>query len=274
MKKLLLLLAPLAGCAAMNAPPGPPIGHPTLCGECTYPCPNTERVCNKTEAVAAAPAQVAAPAPRQAAAAVTFEPAPGNYATGQMVTLSTTTPNAVIHYTTDGSTPTEQSPVYTGPFRVDSGTTVKAIAIAPGMSASEVSSGTYAVAPPPPPPPSRVTVSKGKLELKEKIFFDTGKATIKPESYSILDETAAVMKDHPEVKKVRIEGHTDSKGSPALNKKLSAARAASVRSYLVDKGVDAKRLDSAGFGAARPIADNKTAAGREKNRRVDFMIEQ
>ena len=104
------------------------------------------------------------------------------------------------------------------------------------------------------------------------IQFDTGKATIKPVSYSLLDDVAQVLKDHPEVKKVRIEGHTDSKGSAKLNTSLSKARAQAVRKYLVDKGVEAPRLEAAGFGPKKPVADNATAEGREKNRRVEFMI--
>ena len=111
-----------------------------------------------------------------------------------------------------------------------------------------------------------------KLELTEKVYFDTGKSTIKPVSYSLLDDVAQVLKDHPEVKKVRIEGHTDSKGSAKLNTSLSKARAQAVRKYLVDKGVEAPRLEAAGFGPKKPVADNATAEGREKNRRVEFMI--
>jgi outer membrane protein OmpA-like peptidoglycan-associated protein len=217
--------------------------------------------------VAAAPA----PIPPEPAAAAAFEPAPGTYTGPQMVTLSTSTPGAVIHYTTDGSEPTAESPVYTAPIPVDASTTIKAIAIAPGMPASAVSIAAYDIAPP--PPPARVEITKEKLELKEKVFFDTGKTTVKPESFSLLDEVAAVLKAHPDVQKVVIEGYTDSKGSKALNLKLSKGRAQAVRTYLIDKGVEPDRLEAKGFGSSHPIADNSTAKGREDNRRVEFAIQ-
>jgi outer membrane protein OmpA-like peptidoglycan-associated protein len=223
--------------------------------------------------VKAAEPAPASPAPREPAAAAAFQPGPGSYAEPQMVVLSSATPGAVIHYTTDGSTPTAQSPVYTGPIPVDGTTTVKAIAVAPDMPQSEVSTATY-TGTPPPPPPARGAITEKKLELKEKVFFDTGKTTVKPESFSLLDEVAAVMKGHPEVKKVVVEGHTDSKGSKAKNMKLSKGRAEAVRTYLVEKGVEPDRLEAKGFGPARPIADNGTPEGRDDNRRVEFAISQ
>jgi len=276
MRRLLPFLALLSGCASvLGPPPGPPRGHPHLCGECSTPCPNQERVCEPEGAAVAVEPAPAAPAPREPAAVTVFQPGPGAYTEPQTVVLSTSTPNAVIHYTTDGSTPTAQSPVYTGPIRIDGTTTVRAIAVAPDMPASEESTATYTITPPPPPPaPARVEITAKKLELKEKVFFDTGKTTVKPASFSLLDEVAAVMKAHPEVKKVVIEGHTDNKGSKAKNLKLSRGRAEAVRTYLVDKGVEPDRLEAKGVGASRPIADNATPAGREDNRRVEFAIPQ
>jgi len=73
---------------------------------------------------------------------------------------------------------------------------------------------------------------------------------------------------------VRIEGHTDSRGTRAHNMKLSAARAASVRQHLMGLGIDPARMDAQGYGPDQPIETNKTAAGREKNRRVEFIITQ
>ena len=78
---------------------------------------------------------------------------------------------------------------------------------------------------------------------------------------------------NPQVKKVRIEGHTDNTGAADFNTKLSQGRAKAVRDYLVKKGVAADRLEAKGFGPTQPIGDNKTAAGREANRRVEFEIE-
>jgi outer membrane protein OmpA-like peptidoglycan-associated protein len=113
-----------------------------------------------------------------------------------------------------------------------------------------------------------------KIELKETVLFDTEKTTIKAASLPMLDEVAQLLKSHPEVKHVNIEGHTDSMGDPAFNMQLSEGRAKAVRAYLVEKGVAADRLSAKGFGATRPVADNKTAQGRAANRRVDFMIAQ
>jgi outer membrane protein OmpA-like peptidoglycan-associated protein len=118
-----------------------------------------------------------------------------------------------------------------------------------------------------------VVVTAKKVELKEKIFFDTSKATIKPVSFELLDEAAQVLNAHPEVKKLTIEGHTDSTGAAAANQALSQARAEAVRDYLVKKGVAADRLSAKGYGATRPIGENKTAAGRDANRRVELTIE-
>jgi outer membrane protein OmpA-like peptidoglycan-associated protein len=115
-------------------------------------------------------------------------------------------------------------------------------------------------------------MTASKIELKESVYFDTARATIKPVSLPLLDEVAQLLKAHPEVKLVTIEGHTDNRGAAASNLKLSEGRAQAVRAYLEGKGVEASRLDAKGFGAAKPIADNATEKGREANRRVDFMI--
>jgi outer membrane protein OmpA-like peptidoglycan-associated protein len=111
-----------------------------------------------------------------------------------------------------------------------------------------------------------------KIEITEKVMFDTAKATIKPESHELLNDVAEVIKEHPGIKKVRIEGHTDSDGTDAYNKKLSDDRAASVRAFLVEAGVAEDRLESVGYGEEKPIADNDTEEGKYKNRRVEFNI--
>ncbi len=118
-----------------------------------------------------------------------------------------------------------------------------------------------------------VVITEAKLEIKDKVFFDTDKDTIKKKSFPLLDNVAAVLQAHPEIKKVRVEGHTDNVGPDAHNKDLSERRAKSVRKYLIDQGhVDAGRLDAAGYGPDRPIADNATDDGRAQNRRVEFVI--
>jgi OOP family OmpA-OmpF porin len=125
---------------------------------------------------------------------------------------------------------------------------------------------------PPPPPPPKVVVSEEKIELNEKVQFEFAKADLLPASKTLLDEVAKVLSDHPEIEKVRIEGHTDNEASAPYNMKLSEKRAASVRTYLISKGIDGKRMESKGFGLTKPIADNKTAEGRETNRRVEIHI--
>ena len=120
--------------------------------------------------------------------------------------------------------------------------------------------------------PTRANVSENKIELEGKILFDVAMSTIKRESYSLLDEAAAILNAHPELTKVRIEGHTDSSGADAVNLELSEGRAASVMQYLIGKGVAASRLESKGFGESQPIASNATPEGREANRRVVFTI--
>ena len=117
-----------------------------------------------------------------------------------------------------------------------------------------------------------VVVTREKIELKETVFFDTGKNTIQRRSASLLDQISQVLKAHPEVKKLRIEGHTDSDGAEQTNLELSKRRARAVLEALVARGVEEARLESEGYGETRPIADNKSKDGKAKNRRVDLAI--
>lgn len=121
----------------------------------------------------------------------------------------------------------------------------------------------------PPPPPVRKVE---KIEIRETIQFETGKAKIKRRSHVILDEVVKVMQTRTGISKVRIEGHTDTVGDADKNRTLSQARAESVLAYLVKKGIAANRLEAKGYGPDKPIADNKTDEGRSKNRRVEFTI--
>jgi OOP family OmpA-OmpF porin len=117
-----------------------------------------------------------------------------------------------------------------------------------------------------------VAIEAERLSLKDSIHFDTDRDTIKPESYPVLDQVARLLGAHPELRHIRVEGHTDNVGAAAYNKDLSGRRAASVVRYLTGKGVSAERLLPAGYGFERPIATNETALGRAKNRRVEFTI--
>jgi outer membrane protein OmpA-like peptidoglycan-associated protein len=119
-------------------------------------------------------------------------------------------------------------------------------------------------------------ISQGQIKILDQVKFKTGSAAIETgkDSVDILEAVAKVLKDHPEIKKVRVEGHTDKTGSAALNKKLSADRAASVVKWLSENGVDKGRLTSQGFGSEKPIDTNDTEQGKRNNRRVEFHIEQ
>ena len=108
-----------------------------------------------------------------------------------------------------------------------------------------------------------------KTLILEGVNFEVGKAELTPESKTILDGVAESLVANDEIK-VQVSGHTDNTGSAALNRRLSRARAESVKAYLAERGVAADRLTAAGFGPSRPIASNKTAAGRAQNRRVEL----
>lgn len=149
-----------------------------------------------------------------------------------------------------------------------------------------------AAAPPPPPPApvevvapvcpvceaapapvgyQKVVVTKDRLELREKLFFSWNRAEIKPTSDAILDEVVKVLQDHPAIK-LRIEGHTDTSGNAQHNHRLSQRRAESVVANLVSKGIERGRISAKGFGPTMPLEPNDTAEGRERNRRVEFVV--
>ncbi|OGQ10333.1 MAG: hypothetical protein A2138_12220 [Deltaproteobacteria bacterium RBG_16_71_12] len=118
-----------------------------------------------------------------------------------------------------------------------------------------------------------VVMTDQKLEIKERVFFQSGSDVIEMKSFALLNNIAAVLNAHPEIKKIRVEGYTDNVGSPELNAVLSGKRAASVKKYLVEvNGIADARLDSIGYGMQNPIASNDTEEGRAKNRRVEFVI--
>ena len=116
-----------------------------------------------------------------------------------------------------------------------------------------------------------IVVLNDRIELKQTIFFATAKDRILPKSFPLLNEVALALRDNPGFN-VSIEGHTDSQGQGGVNQKLSQRRAESVRRYLIEQGISADRLQAIGYGEDRPIEDNRTAAGRTANRRVEFRI--
>jgi outer membrane protein OmpA-like peptidoglycan-associated protein len=120
-------------------------------------------------------------------------------------------------------------------------------------------------------PDIKADITKKIDYAAQNIYFTTGKSTLLSRSFKGLDEVAKVMAENPGTNLV-VEGHTDNTGDDAFNMKLSESRAAAVKAYLVKKGVDESRLTSAGYGETQPVADNKTAAGRQKNRRVEMKL--
>jgi len=121
--------------------------------------------------------------------------------------------------------------------------------------------------------PSLVEITVDDIKILQRVEFASGKDVIQgAPSFAVLDAVASALKLHPEIFLVEIAGHTDNVGVVADNKALSQKRADAVMKYLVGKGVDAGRLQAKGYGPEKPIADNKTKAGQQKNRRVEFSI--
>lgn len=126
------------------------------------------------------------------------------------------------------------------------------------------------------PRPKRKVVilqkNRKKIAVRKKIHFASGKTDLRADANQILDGVVEVLVEHPEISKLRIEGHTDSIGSGLLNQRLSQGRSESVMNYLIEQGIQADRIEAKGFGEAKPIAPNNSRRGREQNRRVEFTI--
>ncbi|MFT3707216.1 MAG: OmpA family protein [Archangium sp.] len=117
-----------------------------------------------------------------------------------------------------------------------------------------------------------VIITDDRLVIKDKVYFATGKDVVLARSFGLLDQVAQVIRTHASMTHVNIEGHTDDRGAADANRRLSQRRAEAVRRYLIKKGVAPERMTAEGFGPDRPAALNDTAAGREKNRRVEFKL--
>lgn len=113
----------------------------------------------------------------------------------------------------------------------------------------------------------------GKICITLNVQFDYDKSDVKPKYHNVIGKVAEFMNKYPKTTTV-IEGHTDNRGSYDYNIKLSERRANSVRNYLIEKfGIEPSRLATKGFGYTKPVATNKTAAGRQKNRRIEAMVD-
>jgi outer membrane protein OmpA-like peptidoglycan-associated protein len=120
-----------------------------------------------------------------------------------------------------------------------------------------------------PPPPTAKDQKRAGFILKG-VTFDTGRATIRPESYPELDNVVEYL-THKTSARIEVAGHTDNVGDPGANKRLSEARAKSCRQYMKDKGIDGSRIETVGYGDSQPLAPNDSDDGRKKNRRIEAI---
>lgn len=122
--------------------------------------------------------------------------------------------------------------------------------------------------------PDAVRIEGTQIILLQQVNFETARDEIKPDSFGLLGQVAAVLAQHPDIARLAVDGHTDAHGAEKSNINLSQRRAVAVVRWLTEHGIDARRLEARGFGPRRPIADNSTDAGRAKNRRVEFLIKK
>ena len=120
--------------------------------------------------------------------------------------------------------------------------------------------------------PESVRVVGAQIVILDKVEFEIGRAHLLPQGRSLLRQVARVMREHPEVVRVSVEGHTDNVGREQDNIKLSQRRALAVLRALIALGVDERRLETRGYGPRQPLNSNETKEGRAKNRRVEFLI--
>ena len=122
------------------------------------------------------------------------------------------------------------------------------------------------------PDKGRVLLRRGKLEILDKIYFETAKAIIKPVSFPILNAIAATLKGNPALLLLEVQGHADERGDDDYNMRLTEDRAAAVKTYLIEHGVEGDRLQSHGYGETKPVCPQHNDACWSKNRRVEFVI--
>jgi OOP family OmpA-OmpF porin len=117
-----------------------------------------------------------------------------------------------------------------------------------------------------------VVLTEKEIEINEQVQFEVDRAVIRPASDALLNQIAQMLKDHPEIKKLEIQGHTDNTGPKQHNKILSGSRAEAVRKALIKRGVKENLLVAKGFGQENPLVENDSDANKAKNRRVQFKI--
>jgi outer membrane protein OmpA-like peptidoglycan-associated protein len=124
------------------------------------------------------------------------------------------------------------------------------------------------------PPKPRVRILGERVEIDEKVMFSLNSADIESASHGLLNEVAETLSGNPEVELIQIQGHTDAQGTDGANRRLSTQRAAAVKDFLVAAGIAEDRMQSIGFGAARPLVEGDTEEVYEANRRVEIHILQ
>ena len=117
-----------------------------------------------------------------------------------------------------------------------------------------------------------IMISQPSKFTLDNVHFDTGKASLRKDSYKELNDLYRFLKLKPEIK-ILVAGHTDNTGNSEQNKTLSENRANAVKSFLIKKGIAANRIQTKGYGDTQPVAENATAAGRQKNRRTEVHIQ-
>lgn len=143
---------------------------------------------------------------------------------------------------------------------------------APTTPAPVATPAPTAAEPAPAPAVSTVKQEGNKLKMPGAIVFETGKAVLKPESEPVLDQLKLFIDEKKHITLIRVEGHTDNVGNAKDNLKLSGDRALAVKNWLINKGIDSKRLIAVGFGDTKPVADNSKEEGRSQNRRTEFIV--
>jgi OOP family OmpA-OmpF porin len=141
----------------------------------------------------------------------------------------------------------------------------------PGIRGIQTSDAMTNGCPPGTPRPLAV-VTTTEIRIGDEIRFATGSADLLEDGAAVLPAVKQILDQHPEIRRLRVEGHTDDTGDPSYNDELSLRRASAVVHWLTEHGVEASRLASEGFGSKKPIATNLTEEGRAKNRRVAFTI--
>lgn len=117
-----------------------------------------------------------------------------------------------------------------------------------------------------------IIVEDGMIEIHGKIVFALGSAELAPQNAKLLELLAALLNENENIKRVEVEGHTDTTGDETYNKQLSLERAQTVVRALIQRGVAAERLSAKGMGTSQPRANNATPEGRARNRRVEFRV--